>query len=70
MSDSDASIAKVIVDAVIARGDLAHLALFLWAVAASLLSWYALKELSRSNRRFEDFIAAIARVDRLMRGRE
>ncbi len=70
MSDSDASIAKVIVDVVIARGDLAHLALFLWAVAASLLSWYALKELSRSNRRFEDFIAAIARVDRLMRGRE
>ena len=70
MSDNDASIAKVIVDAVIARGDLAHLALFLWAVAASLLSWYALKELSRSNRRFEDFIAAIARVDRLMRGRE
>jgi hypothetical protein len=62
--------AASIVEAILARGDLAHLALFLWASAASLLSWYALKELSRSNRRFEDFIAAIARVDRLMRGRE
>ncbi len=66
MTDTAASI----VEAIIARGDLAHLALFLWAGTATALSWHALKELSRSNRRFEDFIAAIARVDRLMKGRD
>jgi len=66
MTDTAASI----VEAILARGDLAHLALFLWAGAASVLSWHALKELSRSNRRFEDFVTAIARVDRLMSGRD
>lgn len=55
-------------DAVLTRGDLAHLALFLWASAATGLAGLALKELSRSNRRFEDFVAAIARIDRIMRG--
>ncbi|WP_436639992.1 hypothetical protein [Microbaculum sp. FT89] len=59
-----------VLDAVIARGDLAHLALFLWAGAASALSWHALRELARSNRRFEEFVTALARVDRLIRGRE
>lgn len=58
-----------VVDSVIARGDLAHLALFLWAGAATGLAWVAMKELARSNRRFEDFVAAIARVDRIMRGK-
>jgi len=57
-------------DSVLTHGDLAHLALFLWAGAATALSWYALRELSRSNRRFEDFVAAIARVDRLLGGRD
>ena len=51
------------------EGYLAHLALFLWAIAASGLSWHALREVSRSNRRFEDFVAAIARVDTLIRNR-
>jgi len=59
-----------ILDSILLRGDLAHLALFLWATAATALSWYALREMSRSNRRFEDFIAAIARVDRLIRRQE
>lgn len=65
MSDTLATV----VDSVIARGDLAHLALFLWAGAATGLAWLALRELARSNRRFEDFVAAIARVDRIMRGK-
>lgn len=56
-----------IVESVLARGDLAHLALFLWAGSASALAAHALKELARSNRRFEDFVAAIAHVERLMR---
>lgn len=66
MTDTLASI----LDSILLRGDLAHLALFLWATAATALSWYALREMSRSNRRFEDFIAAIARVDRLIRRQE
>lgn len=37
---------------VIERGDLAHLALFLWASGASLLAWFALRELARFNRKF------------------
>ena len=61
---------ETIIDSVLTRGDLAHLALFLWAGAATALSWYALRALSRSNRRFEDFVAAIARVDRLRGGRD
>lgn len=56
-----------IVDTVVMRGDLAHLALFLWAAAASLLSGYTLRELSRSNRRFEDFVTAVARIDLMLR---
>jgi hypothetical protein len=54
---------------VVARGDLAHLALFLWASGASGLLVWALKELARSNRRFEDFVTEISRVTRLL-GRE
>ena len=33
-----------------ARGDLAHLALLLWALAASGLAWFALRELAASAR--------------------
>lgn len=58
-----------VIEDVMARGDLAHLALFLWASGASGLSAWALKELSRSNRRFEDFVTEISRVTRLL-GRE
>jgi hypothetical protein len=56
-----------VVDSVVARGDLAHLALFLWAGAATGLSWFALKELSRSNRRFEEFVSAVAQLTRILR---
>jgi hypothetical protein len=43
-----------------ARGDLAHLALFLWAGAATLLLVFALRELALANRRFNDFVQIIA----------
>jgi hypothetical protein len=49
------------------RGDLAHLALFLWASGASGLLVWALKELAASNRRFNDFVAEIARLNKLFR---
>jgi hypothetical protein len=49
------------------RGDLAHLALFLWATSATGLLVWALKELSASNRRFNDFVSEIARLNRLFR---
>lgn len=46
------------------RGDLAHLALFLWASGASTLLVWALRQLAASNRRFNDFVAEIARLNR------
>jgi hypothetical protein len=49
------------------RGDLAHLALFLWASGSSGLLVWALKELAASNRRFNDFVAEIARLNRRFR---
>ncbi len=46
-----------------ARGDLAHLALFLWASSASALAWFALKELAAASRRFDDFVRELARFN-------
>jgi hypothetical protein len=46
-----------------ARGDLAHLALFLWASAASALAWFALRELAAASRRFDDFVRELARFN-------
>lgn len=48
---------------VVERGDLAHLALFLWASGASALLVWCLKELAASNRRFNDFVQEIARLN-------
>jgi hypothetical protein len=45
------------------RGDLAHLALFLWASSASGLAWFALKELAAASRRFDDFVRELARFN-------
>ncbi|MEI2384642.1 MULTISPECIES: hypothetical protein [Breoghania] len=55
---------------VIERGDLAHLALFLWASGASSLLVWALRELALSNRRFNDFVQEIARLNQRFNGRE
>jgi hypothetical protein len=46
------------------RGDLAHLALFLWASGASGLLVWVLRELVASNRRFNEFVNEIARLNR------
>ena len=54
-----------VIGSVIARGDLAHLALFLWATGASALLAWALRELVRANRRFNDFIKEIATLNQL-----
>lgn len=46
------------------RGDLAHLALFLWASGASGVLVWTLRELARANQRFEDFVKEIAALNR------
>lgn len=58
-----------LIDTFAARGDLAHLALFLWASAASALAWFALRELAASVRRFDDFVRELARFNRKCGGR-
>ena len=50
------------------RGDLAHLALFLWASGASGLLVWTLKELASANRRFDDFVREIARFNKKFGG--
>jgi hypothetical protein len=45
------------------RGDLAHLALLLWAGSASALAGFALRELAASMRRFDDFVRELARFN-------
>jgi hypothetical protein len=48
-------------DVFIAKGDIAHLALFLWAATATLLLTMALRELGAANHRVNDFIELLAR---------
>ena len=45
------------------RGDLAHLALLLWAGSATALAWFALRELAAQVRRFDDFVRELARFN-------
>jgi len=45
------------------RGDLAHLALLLWAGSATALTWFALRELAAAIRRFDDFVRELARFN-------
>jgi hypothetical protein len=54
---------QTIVDSIAARGDLAHLALFLWAAGASAALMHALKELAAGARRFDDFVRELARFN-------
>jgi hypothetical protein len=42
------------------RGDLAHLALFLWAGSATALLYLVLRELSAATRRFDDFVRELS----------
>lgn len=52
---------------IVERGDLAHLALFLWASGASALLVWSLKEMARVNQHFNDFVREIAALNRLFR---
>jgi hypothetical protein len=45
------------------RGDLAHLALFLWASGASTALLFALRELAAAARRFDDFVRELAQFN-------
>ena len=49
----------------IERGDLAHLALFLWASGASALLIFAMRELVAANKRFEQLVQELARLNKL-----
>jgi hypothetical protein len=55
---------------VVERGDLAHLALFLWASGASGVLVFLLRELAAANRRFEDFVKEIAALNQLFKPRD
>ena len=44
----------------ITRGDLAHLALFLWASASTSLLVWSLRELAAANRRFDAFVRELS----------
>lgn len=49
------------------RGDLAHLALFLWAGAASAALFIVLRELAASARRFDEFVRELSLFNRRAR---
>ena len=49
-----------IIHSMIARGDLAHLALALWAITDMALVVLLLRELAAANRRFDDFVRELA----------
>ena len=46
------------------RGDLAHLALLAWALAASAAAWRLLRELVAAMRRFDDFVRELQSFNR------
>jgi len=52
-----------ILNGVLARGDLADLVLFAWAVAASAACFILLRDLNAANARFEDFIRELHRFN-------
>jgi len=45
------------------RGDLAHLALFLWAGSATALLYLSLRALIAATRRFDDFVRELSRFN-------
>lgn len=53
-----------LIDTFTQRGDLAHLALFLWASSATALLIFSLRELAGAMRRFDDFVRELARFNR------
>ena len=53
-----------------ARGDLAHVALFLWAASATAVATFALRELAAAIRRFDEFVRELSRFNDRFGGRE
>ena len=53
-----------ILNAILERGDLAHLALFLWACVATMQAHMALRGLSDATRRLDAFVRELARFNR------
>ena len=51
------------------RGDLAHVALFLWAATASAIAGFALRELAAAIRRFDEFVRELSRFNDRFGGR-
>jgi hypothetical protein len=56
-----------LIDSVLTRGDLAHLALFLWASVASCAALFALRELAGASKRFDEFVRQLALFNRRAR---
>lgn len=51
------------------HGDLAHLALFLWASSASALLVFALRELARTMRSLDEFVHELSRFNERLKTR-
>lgn len=56
-----------LIDTFLTRGDLAHLALFLWASVASIAALFALRELAGASKRFDEFVRQLALFNRRVR---
>lgn len=63
-----ATVIEQVTTSFVARGDLAHLALLLWALGASMLLVVTLRELASANRRFDDFVRELARFNTRHKG--
>lgn len=59
-----------LVEAVASRGDLAHLALLAWALAATGFAFLLMREAHSASRRFDDFVRELARFNRRLSGDE
>jgi hypothetical protein len=57
------ALADKVLESVLGRGDLGHLALLLWALAETGLAIFMLRELMAANRRFDDFVRELARFN-------
>ena len=55
---------NAVTESILSRGDLAHLALFLWASGASALLFHSFREIAASNRRFDAFVRELAQFNR------
>lgn len=52
-----------LIRAIAERGDMAHVALLLWALGASAAFFKAFSEVSRASRRFDEFVRELARFN-------